>query len=147
MIRTYGSEINGLVSSINQLISYISLVEAGLSGAAVFSLYKPLADGDEKGINAIVSAAKKYYFQAGYAFSSAALILSLVYALLKSSQTISFSTIFLLTLILSVNGCVDFFVLSRYRVILTADQKTYVISSVSILQVINAIQALLLCVH
>ena len=36
MISTYGSEVNGLVSSINQLISYISLVEAGLSGAAVF---------------------------------------------------------------------------------------------------------------
>ncbi len=145
MIRTYGSEINGLVSSINQLINYISLVEAGLSGAAVFSLYKPLADGDEKGINAIVSAAKKYYFQAGYAFSSAALILSLVYAFLKSSQTISFNTIFLLTLILSVNGCVDFFVLSRYRVILTADQKTYVISSVSILQVIVRTSIIIVC--
>lgn len=136
MIQTYGSEINGLVSSINQIISYITLVEAGLSGAAVYSLYKPLSEHDEKGINAIVSAAKKFYFQAGYIFSSAALILSIVYALIKSSATISFSTIFLLTLILSVSGCVDFFVLSRYRVILTADQKTYIISAVGIIQTI-----------
>lgn len=136
MIRTYGSEINGLVSSINQLIGYITLVEAGLSGAAVYSLYKPLAEHDEKGINAIVSAARKFYLQAGYIFSTAALILSVVYACLKSSSSISFSTIFFLTLILSVNGCVDFFVLSRYRVILTADQKTYIISTVGIIQTI-----------
>lgn len=136
MIQTYGSEINGLVSSINQLIGYITLVEAGLSGAAVYSLYKPLAEHDEKGINAIVSAARKFYLQAGYIFSTAALILSVVYAYLKSSSSISFSTIFFLTLILSVNGCVDFFVLSRYRVILTADQKTYIISTVGIIQTI-----------
>lgn len=145
MIRTYGSEINGLVSSINQIIGYITLVEAGLSGAAVYSLYKPLAEHDEKGINAIVSAAKKFYLQAGYIFSSAALVLSIIYALLKSSETIPFHTIFLLTLILSVNGCVDFFVLSRYRVILTADQKTYVISCVGIIQTIARTIIIVVC--
>ena len=34
MIATYGSEMNGLVSSLNQFISYITLVEAGIGGAA-----------------------------------------------------------------------------------------------------------------
>lgn len=145
MIRTYGSEINGLVSSINQLIGYISLVEAGLSGAAIYSLYKPLAEHDEKGINSIVSAARKFYLQAGYIFSSAALVLSFVYGYLKSSASISFSTIFFLTLILSVNGCVDFFVLSRYRVILTADQRTYVISIVGIVQTIIRTIIIVVC--
>lgn len=145
MIRTYGSEINGLVSSINQLIGYISLVEAGLSGAAIYSLYKPLAEHDEKGINAIVSAARKFYLQAGYIFSSSALVLSVVYGFLKSSASISFATIFFLTLILSVNGCIDFFVLSRYRVILTADQRTYVISIVGIIQTIIRTMIIVVC--
>lgn len=44
MISTYGSEVNGLVSSLSQFISYISLVEAGIGGAAIYSLYKPLAE-------------------------------------------------------------------------------------------------------
>ena len=145
MIRTYGSEINGLVSSINQIIGYITLVEAGLSGAAVYSLYKPLSDNDKIGINGIVSAAKKFYLQAGYIFSTAALILSIVYAQLKSSETLSFFTIFWLTIILSVNGCVDFFVLSRYRVILTADQKTYLISGVGIIQTIIRTAIIIVC--
>mgnify|MGYP001035014822 CR=1 FL=1 len=30
MIATYGSEMNGLVSSLNQFISYLTLVEAGI---------------------------------------------------------------------------------------------------------------------
>lgn len=136
MISTYGSKMNGLVSSINQLISYMSLLEAGLSGAAVFSLYKPLADNDHEGVNGIVSAAKKFYIRTGYIFATASVILSVVYAVLKSSSSLSPFLILVLVLLLSANGCVDFFVLARFRVILTADQRTYVISLLSTVQVI-----------
>lgn len=136
MIGTYGSEINGLVSSINQLISYISLVEAGLSGAAVYSLYKPLADNDCNGVNGIVSAAKQFYIKTGYIFSAAALVLGIIIALLKSTQSLSPLMVFVLVLLLSANGCVDFFVLARFRVILTADQRMYVISLLSTVQVV-----------
>lgn len=136
MISTYGSEVNGLVSSINQLISYISLVEAGLSGAAVYSLYKPLAEHDYNGVNGIVSAAKKFYIKTGYIFSAAALALGVVFALLKSTKSLSPLMVFTLVLLLSANGCVDFFVLARFRVILTADQRMYVISLLSTVQVI-----------
>ena len=56
MIATYGSEMNGLVSSLNQFISYITLVEAGIGGAAIYSLYKPLAEEDHARISGIVVA-------------------------------------------------------------------------------------------
>lgn len=145
MIKTYGSEINGLVSSINQFISYISLVEAGLSGAAVYSLYKPLANNDHKGINSIVSAAKNYYIKAGYIFSSAALVLAVFYAAFKRTDFLSPVMVFVLVLLLSVNGCVDFFVLARFRVILTADQRTYVISMLSTVQIIVKAIIIIVC--
>ena len=60
MLKYYGSEINGLVSSINQFIVYFNLVEAGLSGAAIYALYKPLAENNHKAINSIVSAARNF---------------------------------------------------------------------------------------
>ena len=44
ILNAYGSETNGLVTSINQFITYFNLVEAGLAGAAVYALYKPLAE-------------------------------------------------------------------------------------------------------
>lgn len=145
MIRTYGSEINGLVSSINQMISYISLVEAGLSGAAVFSLYRPLANKDKRGINAIVTAAKKYYVKTGYIFSGASMLLAIVYAIMKSTETIAPITIFILVLLLSINGCLDFFVFARYYVILTADQRTYIISLLGTVQVMLKAAVIIFC--
>ena len=68
IILHYGSATNGLVSSITQFMAYFSLVEAGLSGAAVFALYKPLAKGDVGEVNQVVTQAKKFYSKAGLIF-------------------------------------------------------------------------------
>lgn len=144
MISTYGSEINGLVSSLNQFISYMALVEAGIGGAAIFSLYKPIANKDEQGISRIVASAKKSYRQAGYIFSSGIFALALVYALVCSTETLGFATIFPLALILGMNSCVDFFLVSGYRVLLTADQRNYILSSIGIVQTI--LRTIIICV-
>ena len=38
-IEVFGSSVNGLVSSINQFITYMSLVEAGIGAAGTVALY------------------------------------------------------------------------------------------------------------
>lgn len=136
MLKYYGSEINGLVSSITQFIVYFNLVEAGLSGAAIYALYKPLADKDYKTINGVVSAAKKFYTQSGYIFVSLTVGLAVFYPMLIKSQVLSQFEVILLVLILGVNGALEFFTLSKYRVLLSADQKTYVISLASLAHII-----------
>ena len=136
MLTCYGSEINGLVSSIQQFINYFTLVEAGISGAAVFSLYLPLAENDHKRINSIVSAARKFYFQAGYIFVALVGILAIVYPLMVSTTVLSPILVGLLVLSLGGKGFLDFFTLSKYRVLLTADQRTYVISIASSVYII-----------
>ena len=40
MLKFYGSEINGLVTSITRFISYFNIEEAGLAGAAVYEKKK-----------------------------------------------------------------------------------------------------------
>ena len=144
MIATYGSEMNGLVSSLNQFISYITLVEAGIGGAAIYSLYKPLAEQDHNGISSIVVAAKKSYRQAGYIFSAGIFILAVVYGLLSNAETVSFGTMFILTIILGINGCFDFFFVAGDRVLLTADQRNYVISFATIINTV--LRTLIICV-
>ena len=140
MLISYGSEINGLVSSIAQFISYFNLVEAGLSGASIYALYIPLANEDHKGINSILSAVKKFYTQSGYIFLSLTVGLAFIYPLYIQTDAISTLSIGLLVLILGTNGALEFFTLSKYRALLTADQRTYVISFASIIQIIvNAV--------
>lgn len=136
MLNAYGSEINGLVSSITQFISYFNLVEAGLAGAAIYALYRPLADDDHKAINGVVSAAKKFYTQSGYIFISLTLGLALIYPYYIKTDILSPISIGLLVLILGVNGALEFLTLSKYRVLLSADQRTYVISVASIVHIL-----------
>ncbi|MDD2494277.1 MAG: hypothetical protein PHE29_03700 [Tissierellia bacterium] len=136
MLKYYGSEINGLVSSITQFISYFALVEAGLSGAATYALYKPLANDDYLSINGIISAARKFYNQAGYTFVFLIVGFSAFYSSYVKTDLLSKLEVGLLVLILGTSGVLDFFTLSKYSVLLTADQKTYVISLSSIIYVI-----------
>lgn len=140
MIITYGSEINGLVSSISQFISYFILVEAGLSSAAVYALYKPLAEKNQEKINAIVSAANRFYIIAGFIFVSLVIVFSILYPIFINSEALTPFYIGLLVLILGTSGALDFFTMAKYRVLLTADQKVYILSLASILAItINTI--------
>lgn len=136
MLKYYGSEINGLVTSITQFVAYFNLVEAGLSNAAIYALYKPLANKDYGRISEIVSASKKFYLQAGYIFVSLTVGLSVLYPLYVTADGFSPIAMGVLVLVLGANGCLEFFTLAKYRVLLTADQRTYIVSLSSIVQIV-----------
>lgn len=148
LLTCYGSEVNGLVSSVTQFVSYFNLVEAGLSAAAVYSLYKPLAEKKQQDVSAIVTAARNFYLQAGWIFISLVALLAVVYPLLIRTTALSSVSIGLLVLIIGVNSALEFFTLAKYRALLTADQKTYVISWASfVYQVLNTLIIYLLAKH
>lgn len=136
MLKYYGSEINGLSSSISQFIGYISLVEAGLAGAAVYALYKPIVDNNYKKINSILVSTRKFYNQTGIFFSIFVILLAVIYPLFVKTIEISNFEIVLLVIAIGATGAIDFFTMSKYRVLLTAQQKIYVLSMISILYVI-----------
>lgn len=136
LLQYYGSETNGLVSSINQFITYFNLVEAGIAGAAVYSLYKPLAENNYKKINGIVSAAKDFYIQSGWIFTILVICLALIYPLFVKTSTLPAFMIGILVVVLGAKGFLEFFTLAKYRVILTADQKTYIVSVASTVYII-----------
>lgn len=129
----YGSSVNGLVSSISQFISYINLVEAGISAAGMVALYKPLADRDQKGINGVFSAADKFYKQSGLIFAALIGLLVIFYPFAVKNEIGDLGFIRTMIAVLSVSGIVDYFILGKYRMLLTADQRGYVISFAQIL--------------
>ena len=57
----FGSEVNGLVSSLNQFLSYITLVEGGITGVIVANLYKPIVDQDNRKISSVLITADRFY--------------------------------------------------------------------------------------
>lgn len=127
IIGAYGSSTNGLVTSITQLVSYIQLVEAGISSAAVFQLYKPLAENDCQEVSRIVSAAKGFYYKSGGIFTVGLLALALAYPLVVNVHGMSAPEVFVLVLALGATAFLDFFTLAKYQVLLTATQHSWVI--------------------
>lgn len=136
MLSVYGSEINGLVNSILQLISYLALVEAGLTGATIYSLYKPLTISDTKRINSILTAARKFYNRTGCLFMGMILVAAFIYPVFIKTQIMNYNEIVILFFILGFNEVLDFFILAKYRTLLTADQNIYIISVTNIIQTI-----------
>ena len=136
MIKTYGSEINGLVSSVSQFVRYFTLVEAGLASAAIYALFKPLADRDNEVISGIVSATRIFYFKSGYFFVALILGCSLFYPYYIKTEFLPPLQVGMLVLVLGCSGVLNFFVMAKYRALVTADQKLYVINYLSLISVI-----------
>lgn len=132
ILNCYGSEVNGVVTSITQFVSYLTLVEVGLGDAAIYALYKPLADNDQQRINGIMTATNRFYMKSGVIFTLLLLGLAGLYPLFAKVEAFNGAELFLLVLILGMNSMLDFFTLGKYRAILNADQKVYVISFASI---------------
>lgn len=119
---------HGLVSSVAQFVSYLILVEAGLSATTVYSLYKPLADKDTAAISSVVTAAKKFYYKSGWLFLALISLLAVAYPLfIQIPDKMGYIDILLLVFISGVGGVMHFFTLAKYRALLTADQKTYIL--------------------
>lgn len=141
-ISVYGSSVNGLVISIGQYITYMGLVEAGVSAAATVELYKPLAINDRDRINEIVSAAKGFYIKSGLLFVVLDIVLVVLYPFINS-EIADVTFVRTMIVVLSLSGVVDYFLLGKYRVLLVADQKTYIIA---IAQAIGTIVTLIVSI-
>lgn len=135
MIKTYGSEINGLISSVSQFVRYFMLVEAGLASASVYALFKPLANKDFDAINGVVSATRIFYFKSGYFFVALILVCSLLYPYYIKTESLSSLEVGVLVLVLGCSGVLNFFVMAKYRALVTADQKLYVINHLTTLSI------------
>lgn len=127
VILQYGSAINGMINSIGQFLTYAGLVEAGCGNAAIVALYKPLAENSKKDINAVLSEASRKYSKSGIIYILITFGIACVYPLTIKAQ-ITYSFAFSMTIILSVSGIIDYLIIGKYKVLLTADNKYYIIN-------------------
>ena len=65
LIYKMGSEYAGLGNLFSAILQVLSLAELGFGSAMVYSMYKPIANNDEKTISALLNYYKKVYFIIG----------------------------------------------------------------------------------
>ena len=79
IIKSYGSNVNGLISSITQFLAYIALLESGIGPVIKSVLYKPIAEKDKSQIEKILKSAQKFFNLIAYIFIAYLMVLCIVY--------------------------------------------------------------------
>ncbi len=129
-IMSYGSEVNGLISSVNQLFVYIALLEAGVGTASLQALYKTLGNNDKDATNGVLSATNHFYKKTGVYYLIAVILLSIGYPLVVKSD-IPFWTVFLVILFHGLGSVINYFFQGKFRILLRAEGKNYLLSNLS----------------
>ena len=124
-LRFYGSETNGLLSSIAQFLSFINICDLGISAVVASAYYEPLAENNTVQISRIFNYSKHFFRKICYILLGYLLILLFLFPSLLSDQ---FSPFFTACLILSmcVSYFAQYFIGNTYQVLLNADQKSYI---------------------
>lgn len=124
-----GDEFVGLTGTLFNILGYLNLAELGVSAAISFHLYKPIKEGDRGKISKIVSLLGYYYRNIGLVILGAGIILSaFLYLIFKDSAFNNFPVIYFAFYSYLISALLGYFVNYR-QILLVADQKNYVISS------------------
>lgn len=127
MLRSFGSEVNGAVSSISQFLEYITLIEAGAGGVTRAVLYKPLAMGDITKINAIINASQIFFRKIAYIFVGYVIFLSCTFKYISKTE-LDWGFTFLLVWILAISIFIQYYFGTTYIILIKSDQQEYISS-------------------
>lgn len=126
-ISAYGSDVNGLLSTIGQVFAYVALLETGMSMATRNALYKPLNEKNETDINKILSASKNYYRKASIIY--VAIVLTLAFLLpLALKTSVDYWTVFLVILLEGMGSALFFYFIDTEICFLNTCGKTSVVN-------------------
>ena len=125
MIISYGSEVNGLVSSISQFMGFINIAECGIGAVIQSALYKPLAEKDDIEISKIIISAENFFKKFFIILFIYSCVLMFVYPTMMLD---SFDFIYTMTLIaiIAFSAFVQNYLSRTYSLLITADSMGFI---------------------
>ena len=131
MISNYGSDTNGLMTTVTQIFSYIALLEAGIGQSTRNALYKPIAEHNINKISEIMTLSKRYYRRITCFYAAIVMIVSLTMPfLLKTS--LKWNTVCLIILFEGMTGIIRFMCTENWMQLLIAEGKGYVQANINL---------------
>lgn len=126
VLRSFGSENNGLMQSVDQILGYTVLLEGGIGGVMRAALYKPLADNDTEWIADVFYSGKRFFQKISRFFILFVVVLGACLKLVVHTE-FDWLYVFTMVLILGANTYFSYYAAISHRLLMTADQKLYVI--------------------
>lgn len=129
LITYIGDVGNGYYQTINQIISYVFLAQAGFSDAVIYSLYKPFAEKNKDDINAIYGGARKVFKIIGFIILGIICLVTLgLYLFYHFEEGYKVSAL-ICFFIISTSYLISYFGRGQtYMAVLSAAQEKYVYS-------------------
>ena len=126
----FGSEVNGLNSTVKNIFAYLALLEAGVGLSAQYALYGPVGAGNTKEINAILSAARRFYLKSSVIYTALTVAFALGYPLIIHTE-LSYFTVCGIILLYGLPGIILFSLRGKYNAFLEVEGKKYVLTSLA----------------
>ena len=127
-LENFGSEVNGVLSTIKQIFTYMCLLEAGVGLATTQALYKRIGEKDYKSANEVLSATHSYYIRTGIVYLALVLVIAVVYAYVIPTS-IDNNVVFLIIILTALPALFSYFVQAKYRILMEVDGRKYVINN------------------
>lgn len=135
-IVNYGSEVNGLQSSIAYIYTYIALLESGIGTATIQALFGALSRNNRSEINSILSATNIQYKKIAKIYFACMLVFSVVYPFTVSTSVDKITVAFMV-LLSGVSSLVSFVFYGKFMLLLQADGRSYITSSIGLFNYIS----------
>lgn len=144
-LENFGSEVNGVLSTIKQIFMYLILLEAGVGLATTQALYKRIGEKDYKSASEVLSATNIYYIKTGVIYLAIVLGIAIVYAYIIPTSLDS-NVLFFIILLTAIPALFSYFVQAKYRILMEVDGRKYVLNNAeTALQIVsNAAKILVL---
>lgn len=127
-LENFGSEVNGVLSTIKQIFTYLCLLEAGVGLATTQALYKKIGEKDYSGASGVLSATHSYYIKTGVIYSAIVLVIAVVYAYLIPTS-INSTVLFFMVILNAIPSLFSYFVQAKYRILMEVDGRKYVLNN------------------
>ena len=127
ILSIYGSDYNGINSTVSQIVNTLMILEGGFSLASNVALFDPFGRKDYETVNGILSATRNRFLAVGGIAFAIGAVLVAAYPFTVTSQMPKWMiAALMLTALIPV--CYNLAFNMKYRVLILTDQKEYIIS-------------------
>ncbi len=127
ILTTFGSDYNGINSTISQIISTLLILEGGFTLATNVALFSPFAQKEYSKINGILSATKNRFLRIGSVIFACGVLVAFIYPFTVTTS-MPYWTMVALTFTVLVPASINIGISMKYRVVILAEQKEYIIT-------------------
>lgn len=131
IILIYGSEVNGLTSSISHVLMIVNLIQAGLGSSVTYLMYSPIELRDKVALASVIESAKRIYRYISIAVLVLGIGASFIFAYVVKTE-LQRDFILIASLLTCINSAASTYFTAAGNIFLSAKQDGYLVSRISI---------------